>query len=345
MSRLTQVNRAGAILLTLDSSTGSAVIPIYTVGTSSDAIALKTDPNYQGMIGLLNNLRAIATITSIAEVDLPQFENIDSDTDRMIKALDVQWKSPRKQLAIMQSIDGGSTWVKTGAVSLLNSGGYPYTTHNLLNFLTEDVAREFADGHQVGLRLEDVGTGLLGAGDQIIIDGGFVEEFTMMEPLSSIGQVVTNDLTSIETDIQTVKNAIASVAAEVGIIKADLADDPEISDINALSAKLDQILLELPAASGGAMRSESSSESTVTVTTTSSQLIAADASELRISVLITNTSTTAAVFVRTGPDAATSTTHTFKLDPEHYVELATGEAIQAIASSGSAQVTVAEFLK
>ena len=250
MSRLITVNRAGAILIELTAATGGAIVPLYHVGSSSGATAMKADPNYRGMIGLLNNLRAIATITSITEVDLPNFQNSDSDSDRMVKALDIQWKSPRKQINILQSLDG-VTWVQTGAVSLLNSSGYPYTTHNILNFLTEDVAREFPDGHRLALQIVDVGTGLLGAGDRIVIDGGYVEEFTLAEPMSSIGQLVAPDLTSVETELLTVKNAIAAVAGEVGLIKIDLADDPEMSDINALSAKIDQILLELPIIGGG----------------------------------------------------------------------------------------------
>jgi len=343
MSRLYQVQRSNSILIEFNASTGGAVVPIATFGGGADALALKADPNFKGMIGLLNNLRAIATITSLPEIALPNFENLDSDTERMIKVLDVQWKSPRKQLAIMQSADGGTTWIKTAALSLLNSGGYPYTNHNLLNFLTDDVAREFPDGHRIGLRLEDVGTGLLGAGDSVIIDGSYVEEFSFMEPTSSIGTVITPDLNEIESELLIIKNAIASVATEVGIIKSDLADDPEMADLNALNSKLDQILLELPASSGGNMRSGSSTELAVTVGTTSAQLITADATGLRISLLITNNSTTATVYIRTGADVASSSLYTFKLSPGYWVEIATGEVVQAIASE-SASVTVAEFL-
>lgn len=390
MSRLITVNRAGAILIELTAATGGAIVPLYHVGSSAAAATMKADPNYRGMIGLLNNLRAIATITSITEVDLPDFENSDSDSDRMVKALDVQWKSPRKQLNILQSLDGVG-WVQTGAVSLLNSSGYPYTTHNILNFITEDVAREFPDGHRLALQIVDVGTGLLGAGDRIVIDGGYVEEFTLAEPMSSIGQLISPDLTSVETELLTVKNAIAAVASEVGLIKIDLADDPEMSDINALSAKLDQVLLELPTTGGGMdltevntkldslaievaavktdlandaelsdftalhtkldqllaggnVRATSSTETTASVSTASAQILPADTSGNRISVLLNNQSSTITLFVRTGVESATASNFTFRLEPLEWVEIATSEAIQAIAL-GSVVCGVTEFFK
>jgi len=344
MANIHQIQRSYPILATLDAATGAAPITLAHFGAQSDP--LQSDPNYVGMIGLLSNFRAIAYLSaeSFAEVALPELNLADGDTDRMVKILDVQWGAPRLHAEILLSPDG-TNWTAIALIAFLNAGGYPFSLVDMLPYLTSDVAREFPAGLRLGIRLIDVGYGLIKGGDKIVLDGNWVEEYSLKDAASSIGTVITPDLTSIEQDIISLQNAIASVAAEVGIIKADLADDPEISDINALSAKLDQILLELPAASGGAMRSESSTESTVTITTTSSQLIAADASGLRISVLITNTSATAAVFVRTGPDAASPTTHTFKLDPEHYVELATGEAIQAIASSGSVSCTVAEFLK
>lgn len=343
MANIHQIQRSYPILATLDAATGAAPITLAHFGAQSDP--LQSDPNYVGMIGLLSNFRAIAYLSaeSFAEVALPELNLADGDTARMVKILDVQWGAPRLHAEILLSPDG-VTWTAIALIAFLNAGGYPFSLVDMLPYLTSDVAREFPAGLRLGIRLIDVGYGLIKGSDKIVLDGNWVEEYSLKDAASSIGTVITPDLTSIEQDILSLQNAIAAVATEVGLIKTDLADDPEMADIANLEAKLDQILLELPGTGGGAMRAESSTETSVNVGVTSVQIIAADLSGLRISVLIVNQSSINAVYIRVGTDAATAASFTFKIEPSAWVEIATGEAIQAIAL-GSGVIAVTEFLK
>ena len=341
MSRVNLVQRSYSILTTLTSATASTPITLAHIGGQSDP--LQSDPNYRGLIGLLSNLRAISYLSaaSLAEVALPELNLADSDTDRMVAILNTQWRSPRIHAEILISPDG-TNWTAIALVAFLNSGGYPFSLVDLLPYLTSDVAREFPAGIRLGVRLIDAGYGLIKGGDRITFDGNWVEEYALTESMSSIGTVVTPDMTAIEGDILDIKGALTSVAAELALVKLDLADDPEQTDINLLNSKLDQIIADLPMG-GGAMRSNASNESQPAVSTVSSTVIGGDLDGTRISVLIANQSTTNTVFLRVGLEAATASNFTFRLEPLAWVELATGEAIQAIAL-GSGVVAVTEFL-
>lgn len=323
--RITQYSTGGHILIELTPATPGEIIPLVTFGASPAAVLAKADPNLRGIMGRLVSLRAIATIISIDQVALPEFELLDNDTERLVKALAVQWTSPRKQLGIYHSTDGGVNWIKVGAQSLINSSGYPYSTHDLLNFLTGESGREYPDGSGIGIRLEDVGTGLLGVGDKVVIDGSFVEVFTMGEGVSSVGSITVPDLTTVEAAIQTLNAAITAQGETLTAL------DTAIQGINTvdISARLEEIQYNTEGAMG--RRSESSTEQQINVTTTNTQLVAADVGA-RLSVVIVHAGTTGTLYLRTGPDAATTTAWVAKLEPGDLIEFATGEAVQAVAS-------------
>lgn len=337
--RITQYSVGGHILIELTPATAGDIIPIAHFGASAAAMAAKADPNLRGLSVRVESLRAIATIVSIPAVSLPNFELLDSDSERLAKALSVQWTSPRKQLGIYHSLDG-TNWIKVGAQSLINSSGYPYSTHDLLNFLGNG-PRDYPDGSHLGVKLEDAGTGLLGPGDKLIIDGSFFETFLLGEGVSSVGQISVPDLATVEGAIQTLNNAIANQGASLDAIVASIGDIDTPGDISAqLQEILERIeLQDMP------RRSNYSTESSQTVGTTNSQLIAADpplSENPRMSVIIAHAGESGSVFVRTGAEAATTTLWVAKLEPGDLIELATGEAIQAIGSQAGIPVNVTE---
>lgn len=338
--RITSYSVGGHILIELTPATPGDIIPLLTFGVSPAATLAKADPNYRGMVGMLSHLRANATIVSTDTVDLPNFELLDNDTERLVKALAVQWESPRKQLGIYQSIDGGVNWVKIAAQTLINSNGYPYTSHDLLAFLTGDSVREYPDGSSIGVKLEDVGTGLLGVGDRLVIDGSYTEVFTSTEPVSSVGQITVPNLTTVEGAIQTLNNAIANQGAELDAILASIGAIDAPGDI---SAQLTEIMERLEGTQ--MQRSESTIEATVNVGTTNTQIVAANSplsENRRLSVVIVHAGESGAVYIRCGVEAATSMLWTERLNPGDLIELTTGEAVQAIASTGTIPVNITE---
>ena len=338
MSQLMQIPRAGAIAHEFTDSSDDQIVTIYTAGTSTEAQAMKADPNYAGMIGLLSDLRCFASVTSLTEVALPTFELEDDQVTRTVKVLDVQWKSPRKQLEFYMQPPGGS-WLRIGAVAILNSGGYPYTTINLLGLITDDTAYELPDGVSIGLKLQDVGTGLLSAGDSITIYGRYTEEFTIKEATASVGNITTPDLTSVESDIQALLNQVSTLQTTINAVQSDLADDPELSDIQALDTKLNQLL-----AGGEVAASTTKQSGIVPVGTTDGALIGADTTNQRIAIILHNNSSIP-VSIQYGAETGGDFEQSFELDPGSGVnERSWKGEIRAKVASGTADVSVLEML-
>ncbi len=128
----------------------------------------------------LTNLRLTAIIKSLPEANFPQFELGESRQSKQMKALSMQWGSSRKQVGFYQGKEGD--WSLLGACSLINPGGYPFVQIDLLNFLTSNLTDELGDGESYAIRLEDVGTGLLGTGDTLTIKGSIKEEIIVVAP-------------------------------------------------------------------------------------------------------------------------------------------------------------------
>ncbi|NEO87736.1 MAG: hypothetical protein F6J87_26280 [Spirulina sp. SIO3F2] len=303
---------------------------------------MKADPNYKGMTGLLSNIRCKVTIQSIPATAFPDIKLTDTDIESLIKTLDVQWGGDRKQLEVLLSLDG-SNWQSVGAVSLINSGGYPYYTIRLMDHITDDTAYEMGEGAAVGVQLRDVGTGLLGEGDHLVIHGNYVEEFTLLEPQSSIGNITTPDLTTVETAITSLSNQIANLQTTVDVVQTDLADDPELSDINALSTKIDAIQLS---EGGGVIPSTSKAVVITDVTAAEDKQLlwaAADIND-RVKVVIHNDSPDHKVLIQFGDESGAAFTPAFPLD-EHsgVIEESWKGAIRAKCATGTATVTVTEF--
>lgn len=172
---ISSVNRVKTIALKLDSNSSGDVIPIYTpqnLTLGSELIPNHTIVSYNCFF---KNLRVFASIKSIEEAALPDFTDDDSDTDKLYKTLDVEWKSPRKQLSTYIK-NGTSGWLKVGAVSLLNPIGYPFRQYNLQDMYTDNLCLELGSDSAIGITIDNVGYGLLSGDDTVTIHGNVVEE-------------------------------------------------------------------------------------------------------------------------------------------------------------------------
>lgn len=342
MPGLIAISRSGNMLKKLDSNTPDTPILLYKVGDNPTAAAMKADANYKGMTGLLSNLRCKVTIQSISAISFPDIKLADTDIEALTKTLDAQWKGERKQLEVLLSLDG-TNWESVGAISLINSGGYPYYTIRIMDHITDDTAYEMGEGAAVAVQLRNVGTGLLGAGDTLVIHGNYVEEFTLLEPQSSIGNITTPDLTTVESAIASLTNQVANLQATVDAVQTDLADDPELSDLTAISAKIEAIQLS---EGGGVIPSTNRTVAIVTVDTQSDVQLKAAATAIsdRVKVMIHNDSPDNKVLIQFGDLAGDDFVATFPLDAHSgVVEESWKGAIRAKAASGTAQITVTEF--
>lgn len=153
---------------------GNNIVTIYqnsdlTIG--DELLPGHTIINFNSFV---KNLKAFARIASLPEAPLPSFSLEDSQTDKLYKTLDVEWKSARKQLNLY--ISTGDDWSQVGSISMLNPYGYPFRIYTLLDLFTDNLALELGENGKIGVQVQDVGYGLLTAQDSVTIHGSYVEE-------------------------------------------------------------------------------------------------------------------------------------------------------------------------
>src|SRR6476660_1173172 len=124
----------------------------------------------------LKNLSATAWIYSINETPLAEFLPEDTDSMRNLKVIDSEWKSERKQLNLLSSVQP-NIWEPVGAISVLNPYGYPYRQYALMDLLTNNLAYEMGLGSSLAVQMVNVNYGFLQGQDFISIFGSYVEEY------------------------------------------------------------------------------------------------------------------------------------------------------------------------
>lgn len=168
--------------------TGTIVIPVSFVNRDEVVVVYDGLPRLNTALvpldtvvslnSFIKNFRAIATITTLEEIKLPDYKMTDSSTEKLYKTLDVEWKSPRKQLDLLIKNET-SDWERVFSISLLNPSGYPFRVYSLLDGYTNDNVIELGMGGQIGVRIQDVGYGLLDADDELTLHGTWIQEIVI----------------------------------------------------------------------------------------------------------------------------------------------------------------------
>lgn len=176
---ISTINRIKTIAKKLNTNDNS-ILTIYENNGLTVGNELIADHTIISFNCFIKNLRAFALINSLSEAALPNFELEDSETDKLYKTLDIEWKSARKQLTMY--ISNGGDWIKVGSISLLNPSGYPYRIYSLMDSYTDGLAVELGDNGKIGVQVENVGYGLLDATDEVTIHGCYLEEIFVQLP-------------------------------------------------------------------------------------------------------------------------------------------------------------------
>ncbi len=174
---LSSYNKVRTISTKITAQSGSGIIPIII----NDLSGITAPGDVVSVNLFVKNLKAFTQIKSLAAVNLPNFGIEDSETERLYKLLDVEWKSPRYQLSLYIS-DNSTDWHLAGAISLLNPSGYPYRIYNLMDLYTDNLAIELGENGRVGVQIENVGYGNLQPTDLITIHGSYVKEVIINSP-------------------------------------------------------------------------------------------------------------------------------------------------------------------
>ena len=166
----------------------------------------------------LTELFATCVINSLPEINIPDYQDEDSRTQRLTKTLSMQWTSPRLHLnfytCAKSIISSPSDWNFVGAESLINTAGYPYERKRPSDFLTENLARALGDTGKIGVSVADVGSGYLTSIDEITIDGSWKHEYTVMQPDFS-PVIVQGTVQQISSYTDTNTRALGSVSTQV----------------------------------------------------------------------------------------------------------------------------------
>ncbi|KST64078.1 hypothetical protein [Mastigocoleus testarum] len=193
-------NRSRNFAFKINSSSSSNIIPV--LGNNLDGLSGINSGILSANL-FLKNLKIFSSIKSLPEIQLPNIEFDDSETEKLYKTLDVEWKSPRKQIQLLSN-DGINGWIVIAEISLLNPSGYPYRIYNAMDYLTDNLTYEFGENGRLGIKLIDVGYGLLEGDDELTIHGSYVQEIVYENEWAGSGNVITNN---IETSVNVTTNS------------------------------------------------------------------------------------------------------------------------------------------
>lgn len=165
-----------------DFAINQSIVYNFGVGEEGNIITLidssqnNNFPNFDivSVNSFIKNFRAKSAIISLDETPLPDIGLTDSPTQKLYKALDTEWGSPRMQLDLL--LGDGMDWANIASLSLLNPNGYPYRSFNLLDLLTDDLALELGTNGKLGVRLINAGFGVFSPGDELSIFVTYVKE-------------------------------------------------------------------------------------------------------------------------------------------------------------------------
>lgn len=153
-----------SILSKINAASGGSVIPVFA--------PTNADTSYY-----LQALRLKISIVSVSLTGIPDLEPEMTRAEKIRIVRDLEWDSPRKELAILQKTTGD--WIEVARVSCLNRP--PYYTINLLQYLTDNADLPLGVGSALGVKIADVGHGLLSGKDELIVHGGGISESASTE--------------------------------------------------------------------------------------------------------------------------------------------------------------------
>lgn len=123
--------------------------------------------------GFISDLRVNIDISSLPETQIPQLDLGASRTERLTAVKQMEWGSPRYELDMLMK-KSNTGWLPVASLSLLNRR--PYYLINVLNYLTDQVAFQVANDAVLGIRVRDVGHGLMNGDDRLTFFGAVKEE-------------------------------------------------------------------------------------------------------------------------------------------------------------------------
>lgn len=125
--------------------------------------------------GLIKTLTLRAELTSLEEVNVPEFDFPGNDLDRYTKSRDNTWTKARYQMDLCLRTDGGE-WREYVSLSVQNHKSIPYTSQPLLEYMSDGLAYGVSENTELGVRFKSAGFGLPSPNDRMTIFGEIHQE-------------------------------------------------------------------------------------------------------------------------------------------------------------------------
>lgn len=166
-------SRSAQIIQSFNSASGNEVKVLYEPGLVTPWDVVPTTRYY----GFVTDLRLKVDIDSIEEQELPELSVLSSKTERITAVRDMEWKAPRKELALYLEASGRQM-VQIASLALLNR--LPYYHVNLMPYFTDNGIYNVANDARILAQVIDVGYGLLAGNDNLVVFGSVKEEVTTL---------------------------------------------------------------------------------------------------------------------------------------------------------------------
>lgn len=137
---------------------------IQTILYNDKASLLSAFPDFgdrSWINGYLEEGFITSVITSLPELPFPNFQDGDSQSTRIVKAIDAEWLSPCVYLCFWLNSNATPTanattsspgnWTYIGKISLLHQYGYPERKYRYFDFLTDNITRKLGEGVRLGV--------------------------------------------------------------------------------------------------------------------------------------------------------------------------------------------------
>ncbi len=187
-SRTTLINRRITI------GDAENIIALFTTNPSREEMLWRS-AGYEVVVNrFVKNLRCFFSISSIPEIELPNFDVLDSDFSRNIALRKLMWGSPRKQLELY--VSSGFQWQSRGSISLQGRQDTPYTDADLMAYFSEGLAIELGDNGTIGIAAKNVGFGNIASNDNVVIYGSLIKEVKVLSVAQSQSSIISGENTN-----------------------------------------------------------------------------------------------------------------------------------------------------
>jgi hypothetical protein len=137
--------------------------------------------------GYVTEALIYSEVNGLPEVASPNFLDSDTEKDRMLKALGMEWdvNNPKYWLKLWISSylnPTASQWVEKGVISLIKAQGHVWSQYEPLNLLTQNIARGLGENSSIGISFFNAGFGFPQTIDRICIDIQFKQQVKIVKP-------------------------------------------------------------------------------------------------------------------------------------------------------------------